>query len=204
MFSDKLKELRCQKNLSQEDLAEILNISRTAVSKWERGKGLPNIEALKAIGKYFSVSVDYLLNEESSAGEKKTLKKTLCVTPLIDCAMIFFLILPLFPKEIDGHFYCTMIFNAGFSLTPKILYSTLFFISLLCGIIHLVLENISAGTKLLWFSKIASFSVGMMLLFTVVVTPQTYADVFILVMQVLKFILLVLSKNTVTPKVSCR
>ena len=48
-FNEKLQQLRKQKGLTQEQLAEALFVSRTAVSKWESGRGYPNIESLKAI-----------------------------------------------------------------------------------------------------------------------------------------------------------
>ena len=63
-FSEKLQQLRKQKNLTQEELAAALFVSRAAVSKWESGRGYPGIDSLKAIAKYFSVSVDLLLSGE--------------------------------------------------------------------------------------------------------------------------------------------
>ena len=57
-FHEKLQQLRKQKNLTQEELAELLFVSRTAISKWESGRGLPNIDSLKAIYKVFSISID--------------------------------------------------------------------------------------------------------------------------------------------------
>ena len=50
-FNEKLQQLRTGKNLTQEQLAEQLYVSRTAISKWESGKGYPNIESLKCISK---------------------------------------------------------------------------------------------------------------------------------------------------------
>ena len=60
-FCEKLQELRKKRGLTQEELAEQLYVSRTAISKWESGRGYPSIDSLKAIAKYFSVSVDDLL-----------------------------------------------------------------------------------------------------------------------------------------------
>ena len=57
-FNEKLQYLRKQNQWTQEQLAEQLYVSRTAVSKWESGKGYPNIESLKAISKIFGVSID--------------------------------------------------------------------------------------------------------------------------------------------------
>ena len=57
-FHEKLQELRRQKGLTQEQLAEHLFVSRAAVSKWESGRGYPNIDSLKAIAAFYSVSID--------------------------------------------------------------------------------------------------------------------------------------------------
>ena len=61
-FNEKLQELRKRKGFTQEELAEALYVSRTAVSKWESGRGYPNIDSLKAIAKYFAVTVEELLS----------------------------------------------------------------------------------------------------------------------------------------------
>jgi transcriptional regulator with XRE-family HTH domain len=63
-FHEKLQYLRKQNQWTQEQLAEKLYVSRTAVSKWESGKGYPNIESLKAISKIFAISIDELLSGE--------------------------------------------------------------------------------------------------------------------------------------------
>ncbi|MCL2615538.1 MAG: helix-turn-helix domain-containing protein [Dehalococcoidia bacterium] len=63
-FSEKLKTLRKQCNLSQEQLAEKICVSRQAITKWETEGGLPDIENLMAIAALFSVSIDDLLSEE--------------------------------------------------------------------------------------------------------------------------------------------
>lgn len=60
-FSDKLRLLRTQANLSQEDLADELHVSRQSVSKWESGISFPEIEKLISISDYFHVSLDALL-----------------------------------------------------------------------------------------------------------------------------------------------
>ena len=61
-FHEKLQELRKQAGLTQEELAQALFVSRAAVSKWESGRGYPNIDSLKAIAKHFGVTVDELLS----------------------------------------------------------------------------------------------------------------------------------------------
>ena len=68
-FNEKLQKLRKQKGQTQEELAEALYVSRTAISKWESGRGYPNIDSLKTIAKYFGVTIDELL----SGGEALTI-----------------------------------------------------------------------------------------------------------------------------------
>ena len=63
-FHEKLQELRKSRNLTQEELAEALFVSRTAISKWESGRGYPSIDSLKEIAKFFCVTVDQLLSGE--------------------------------------------------------------------------------------------------------------------------------------------
>ena len=61
-FHEKLQQLRKGQGLTQEELARRLYVSRTAVSKWENGRGYPNLDSLKAIAGLFSLSVDQLLS----------------------------------------------------------------------------------------------------------------------------------------------
>ena len=101
-FCEKLQELRKNRGLTQEELAEQLYVSRTAISKWESGRGYPSIDSLKAIAKYFSVSVDDLLSsdtvlaiaeEDRKRSEKHS--RTL-VFGLLDCSAGLLLFLPFF------------------------------------------------------------------------------------------------------------
>lgn len=70
-FAEKLKELRKQKDISQEQLAEKIHVSRQAITKWESGAGIPDIENLIAISSLFNESLDSLLSEEKSLISKR-------------------------------------------------------------------------------------------------------------------------------------
>lgn len=73
-FNEKLQQLRKSRGLTQEDLAEALFVSRTAVSKWESGRGYPNIDSLKELSRFFSVKIDDLICSEeilSAAEDEK-------------------------------------------------------------------------------------------------------------------------------------
>lgn len=70
-FGEKLKQLRKQKGLSQEQLAEKIYVSRQTITKWESGNGIPDIENLLAISSLFNESLDSLLSEEKSLLSKR-------------------------------------------------------------------------------------------------------------------------------------
>ncbi|WP_242841849.1 helix-turn-helix domain-containing protein [Clostridium beijerinckii] len=63
-FLDNLKLIRQERNISQEKLAEIVGVSRQAVSKWEQGSGYPEMEKLLILSKELNVSLDYLMLSE--------------------------------------------------------------------------------------------------------------------------------------------
>ena len=64
-LGQKLKEIRKRFGLSQEQLAEIMNVSRQAITKWENDGGLPDVSNLQELSKVFGITVDYLLNDEN-------------------------------------------------------------------------------------------------------------------------------------------
>ena len=92
-FNEKLQELRKQKGLTQEQLAEYLYVARTALSKWESCRGYPNIDSLKAIAKFFEVTIDELLSGDEllTIAEEDTKQKERMIRDLvfglIDCGM---------------------------------------------------------------------------------------------------------------------
>lgn len=65
IFSKRLRELRDGRNFNQQELADILNVSNSAISKWEQGAREPDFETLKVIADYFGVTTDYLIGNEN-------------------------------------------------------------------------------------------------------------------------------------------
>lgn len=110
-FSEKLQQLRKSSGLTQEQLAAQLYVSRTAVSKWESGKGYPNIESLKSISGLFHVSIDELL----SSGELITLAEYenhsnlhrlySFISGIIDICAVAFIVLPIYGVPGGDHVY---------------------------------------------------------------------------------------------------
>lgn len=60
-FQDRLRELRLERGVTQEQIAKLVNMSKMAVSHWERGNSEPSIEQLKILADFFDVSIDYLV-----------------------------------------------------------------------------------------------------------------------------------------------
>jgi len=79
-FGNNLREIRKQRGITQEALAERLGVSRQAISKWESDSGYPETEKLIAISEELSISLDYLLNDVSNAEESRE-EKTVVYAP---------------------------------------------------------------------------------------------------------------------------
>lgn len=94
-----IKKLREENNLTQKDLAEKLNVTYQAVSKWENGKNIPDIGVLKQISEEFDINIDEILN-----GEKIKRKKILLIIPLILIIIIISLIVIIINKNDDFEF----------------------------------------------------------------------------------------------------
>ena len=88
-FGEKLKSLRIKNEYSQETLAEMINVSRQAVTKWENGNGMPDIENLKLIADIFDVTIDSLVRDED---EIETLDESFCFNFAFYTGIIFFCI----------------------------------------------------------------------------------------------------------------
>lgn len=71
-FGEKLKDARKSAGLSQEQFAEKLSVSRSAIAKWETDKGMPDITNLKAMSQLLGVSIDYLLDEDNNLSFSET------------------------------------------------------------------------------------------------------------------------------------
>ena len=69
-FSEKIKKIRKSKNLTQEQFAEIIYVSRNAVAKWETNRGYPDIQNLITISEKFNISLDELVKEDSKIKNK--------------------------------------------------------------------------------------------------------------------------------------
>jgi transcriptional regulator with XRE-family HTH domain len=196
-FNKKLQELRKQKGLTQEELAEKLYVSRAAISKWESGRGYPSIDSLKLIARFFSVTVDELLssNEILTIAEKsqKQNKEHTCnlIFGLLDICMALLLFLPFFATN-NGEIIneSSLLSINGISLYLKISYIAIVAIMCILGILTLLLQGSSAPIWLKLKAKASLlFSVVAVLLF--IISRQPYAASFAFSLLMIKIIMLI-------------
>lgn len=144
-FANKLQELRRNKRITQEQLAQALFVSRAAVSKWESGRGYPNIESLKYIARFYGVTVDSLLSAdevtelaqtEQRRNSEHAVRLVFGLTDLC-AALLFFL--PIFGEERDGGISALSLFQlTAVSDLLKIIYIVCISLTVLCGILSLL------------------------------------------------------------------
>ena len=196
-FNEKLQELRKQKGLTQEELAASLYVSRTAISKWESGRGYPNIESLKAIAKFFSVTVDELLStdevltiaEEDSRRKEKHFRDLMY--GLLDICIALLLFLPFFAEDADGIIQSvSLIALDGVQPYLKIAYLTVVIGMTVMGVLTLTLQNCQAAV---WVKSktTASLALGAILVLLFMISSQPYAAVFAFVLLTIKALMLI-------------
>ena len=191
-FNEKLQTLRKQKGLTQEELAEILFVSRTAVSKWESGRGYPSIDSLKAIAKFFSVTIDELLSNDEiltiAEEETKTKESHLrdLVFGMLDISAAMFFILPFFGQSENG----SVISVSLPALTGNFRWAYMLIISsiALFGILTLALQNYSNP---LWQSNrsVISMLLSVIAVLLFIMGRQPYAAAFLFILLIIKAIM---------------
>ena len=196
-FGEKLQELRKKKGLTQEELAEALYVSRTAVSKWESGRGYPNIDSLKEISKFFSVSIDELLSGEKllsiAEKENKSNIRNMCdlLFGIVDLFSLILIILPLYPNTIDDFVYSVNLLNYAQATQFNKTICWVGFISLvLLGFVKIILTRIKLekGNKIL---AELSIVISILMVLFLAVTREVYAVVVAFLLLMIKGIILI-------------
>ena len=196
-FNEKLQELRKQRGLTQEELAEKLYVSRTAISKWESGRGYPNIESLKAIAKLFSVTVDELLSTDEMLtiaeedGKRKEKHFRDLIYGLLDICIAMLLFLPFFAEKADGAIQSVSLITLG-GVQPylKIACLAAVIAMTVMGILTLALQNCQA---MAWVKSktTVSLTLGAILVLLFMISSHPYAAVFAFVLLAIKAFMLI-------------
>ena len=199
-FNEKLQELRKHKGLTQEELAELLFVSRTAVSKWESGRGYPNIDSLKAIARFFGVTIDELLSGDEllTIAEKDTEQKENHIRDLVfgllDISVAVFFFLPLFGQKVNGIIQeVSLLSLTGIAPYLRIAYFDVVIGIAVFGILTLALQKCQ---QLFWVRNKNRISlilnaVGVTLF---IISTQPYATILLFVFLVIKGLMLIKSR----------
>ena len=196
-LNEKLHELRKQKGLTQEELAELLFVSRTAVSKWESGRGYPNIDSLKAIATFFHVTIDELLSgdelltiaEEDTKQKENHLRDL--VFGLLDCSAAMFFFLPFFGQNAAGMIEEVSLLTLN-EIAPylKAVYFAAVIAMIAFGILTLTLQNCRQA---FWVKNKSKLSLGINAAgaFLFIISSQPYAAAFLFIFLAIKVFMLV-------------
>ena len=195
-FHEKLQELRKSRGLTQEELAEELYVSRTAISKWESGRGYPSIDSLKEISKYFSVTIDELLSGERllsiAEQENNSNIRKMCelLFGIVDIFFFVLIVLPLYPNVVDGFVYSVNLF-AYIQTTSlnRSLYWIMIVFLVVIGFIKLILIKLDMQR----YNKVAtkvSMSISTLSVLLFAITRESYAVAVVFLLLVMKGILL--------------
>ena len=195
-FNEKLQELRKNRGLTQEELAESLYVSRTAVSKWESGRGYPNIESLKEISKFFSVSIDELLSGEKllfiAEKENKTNIKNICelLFGAVDLFYVLLIFLPLYPDTVNGFIYSVSLLNyTEISSFNKTIYWVMFLVLLLIGATKIMFVKIRKE-KVNKAVTVVSVFLNILIVLLFAITREVYALILVFLFLIIKGLLI--------------
>lgn len=195
-FGEKIQKLRNQNKWTQEQLAEKLYVSRTAVSKWESGKGYPNIDSLKDIAKLFDKTIDELLSSEEIIDIAKkentsNIKRTNnLIYGLLDIISILFIFLPLYAHKTEGFIYSVSLISTNdIGNIIKISYIVILSILSIIGITELILQFID-NKKIQRIVNIISLIIESFSVLFFAISRQTYLTAIIFIILIIKIIVI--------------
>lgn len=198
-FNEKLQHLRLQNNLTQEQLAQQLYVSRTAISKWESGKGYPNIDSLKCISKFFSVSIDELLSGEELITLAETenhfhIKKIYnIISGIIDVLAVACIILPIYGEPQGNHVYhVNLLSNTHLPNIDIRIHWTIFLFIIGLGIARLAFIFFNKESLYRITSKV-SIAAGVVAICLYAAAREPYATILMFLFFAVKIFLLLIS-----------
>ncbi len=192
-FNEKLQALRKQKGLTQEELADALYVSRTAVSKWESGRGYPGIDTLKDISAFFNITIDELLsggellNIAENDNKQKQSRFRDVVFGLLDVSAALFLFVPFFAERGEVIKSVNLL---ALSVSPylKTAYFVLIIAVILLGVLTLIYGGAFAKYK-----NIFSIILTSILLLLFILSLQPYAATLVFAFLLIKALILKVS-----------
>ena len=190
-FNEKLQELRKSKGLTQEELAEKLFVSRTAISKWESGRGYPSIDSLKEIARFFSVTIDDLICSDEmislAENEKREFadKYISLICNVMDILPVILLFIPAFGNGSGSSETVSLFGLSGITPWVKTVFVLIIGITILNGICGAIIANFN---KPVWnrHRLVTGVVLSILSVTVFIVTRQPYAGIICFAFLVLK------------------
>lgn len=190
-FHEKLQELRKSRSLTQEELAEALFVSRTAVSKWESGRGYPGIDSLKEIARFFSVTVDELICPEEIISAAENEKKDFIsryltlICGVLDILPAILLFIPAFGNGAGSRETVALSGLDGISSWIRILFIIVISLTVLNGICAAVISNFD---RPVWnrHRLVTGMALSVMAVAVFIAARQPYAGILCFALLVMK------------------
>ena len=199
-FNEKLQELRKSRSLTQEELAEALFVSRTAISKWESGRGYPSIDSLKVISHYFSVTIDDLICSEEmisvAENEKKEFadKSLSLICNAMDILLAILLFIPAFGNGPESSETVSLFGLTGITPWVKNVFIVMIATAILNGICGVIIANFN---KPVWNKHrlITGVILSILTVIVLIATKQPYAGIVCFALLVIKGFLIIKVKH---------
>ena len=199
-FNEKLQELRKSRSLTQEELAEALFVSRTAISKWESGRGYPSIDSLREISRYFSVTIDDLICSEEmisvAENEKKEFadKSLSLICNAMDILLAILLFIPAFGNGPDSSETVSLFGLTGITPWVKTIFVVIIATAILNGICGVIIANFN---KPVWNKHrlITGVILSILTVIVLIATKQPYAGIVCFAFLVIKGFLIIKVKH---------
>ena len=190
-FSEKLQELRKSRSMTQEELAEALFVSRTAISKWESGRGYPSIDSLKEISRYFSVTIDDLICSDEmitvAENDKKEFvsKYISLICNALDILLAILLFIPAFGNGPSSSETVSLLGLSGITPWLKTVFVVIIGITILNGICGVIIANLN---KPAWnrHRLVTGVVLSILSVTVFIVTRQPYAGIVCFAFLVIK------------------
>ena len=199
-FNEKLQELRKSRSLTQEELAKALFVSRTAISKWESGRGYPSIDSLKEISRYFSVTIDELICSEEmisvAENEKKEFadKSLSLICNAMDILLAILLFIPAFGNGPESSETVSLFGLTGITPWVKNVFIVMIATAILNGICGVIIANFN---KPVWNKHrlITGVILSILTVIVLIATKQPYAGIVCFAFLVIKGFLIIKVKH---------
>ena len=199
-FNEKLQELRKSRSLTQEELAEALFVSRTAISKWESGRGYPSIDSLREISRYFSVTIDELICSEEmisvAENEKKEFadKSLSLICNAMDILLAILLFIPAFGNGPESSETVSLFGLTGITPWVKNVFIVMIATAILNGICGVIIANFN---KPVWNKHrlITGVILSILTVIVLIATKQPYAGIVCFAFLVIKGFLIIKVKH---------